>query len=94
MGLSNLPKISKAYVQNGGDPDIAAAAIEKGTHQDQRIIIGTIKTLPGLVEKAGLKSPTLIMIGNVVGLHKKLSWYKGIDTEEETPKGEMSIKAD
>lgn len=94
MGLSNLPKISKAYIENGGEPDIAAAAIENGTHQDQRIITGTIESLPGLVEQAGLKSPTLIMIGNVVTLHKKLSWYKGINTEDEAPKGEMSIKAD
>lgn len=94
MGLSNLPKISKAYVANGGDANIPAAAIENGTHQNQRIIKGTIETLPGLVEQAGLKSPTLIMIGHVVSLHEKLSWYKGIKTEEEAAKGEMSVKAD
>lgn len=94
MGLSNLPKISEAYVENGGDANMPAAAIENGTHQDQRIVIGTVETLPALVEQAGLKSPTLIMIGNVIRLHEKLSWYKGLETEDETPKGVMSIKAD
>lgn len=94
MGLSNLSKISQAYIQSGGDRDIPAAAIENGTRRDQRVITGTIASLPELVEKAALKSPTLIIIGHVVSLQENLAWYKGDETEAQTPKGEMSIKAD
>ncbi len=93
MGLSNLAKISKAYIENGGDRNMPAAAIENGTRRDQRVIAGTIETLPGLVDEAALKSPTLIIIGSVVNLHENLAWYKGEETEAQTPKGEMSIKA-
>ena len=93
MGLSNLPKISKAYIENGGDRNMPAAAIENGTRRDQRVITGTIETLPSLVDEAALKSPTLIIIGSVVNLHESLAWYKGDQTEAQTPKGEMSIKA-
>ncbi len=93
MGLSNLPKISKAYIEHGGDPSMEAAAIENGTREDQRVITGTIESLPSLVKEAGLKSPTLIIIGGVVSLRDKLAWYNGNQTESETPKGEMSIKA-
>lgn len=93
MGLSNLPKISKAYIENGGDKNIPAAAIENGTRRDQRVITGTIETLPSLVDEAALKSPTLIIIGSVVNLHESLAWYKGDQTEAQSPQGEMSIKA-
>ena len=94
MGLSNLPFISKAYIDNGGDKNIPAAAIENGTRRDQRIITGTIETLPSLVEEAALKSPTLIIIGHVVSLHDNLAWYEGGESEDQIPKGEISIKAD
>jgi uroporphyrin-III C-methyltransferase / precorrin-2 dehydrogenase / sirohydrochlorin ferrochelatase len=94
MGLSNLSRISQAYIENGGDRDIPAAAIENGTRRDQRVITGTIESLPALVEKAALKSPTLIIIGHVVNLHNNLAWYKGDETEDQVPKGHMSIKAD
>lgn len=93
MGLSNLPKISKAYIENGGDKNMPAAAIENGTRRDQRVITGTIETLPSLVDEAALKSPTLIIIGSVVNLHESLAWYKGDQTESQSPQGEMSIKA-
>lgn len=93
MGLSNLPKISKAYIENGGDRNMPAAAIENGTRRDQRVITGTIETLPSLVDEAALKSPTLIIIGSVVNLHENLAWYKGDETEAQSPQGEMSIKA-
>ncbi len=93
MGLSNLSKISEAYVENGGDANIPAAAIENGTQHDQRIITGTIQTLPALVEQAQLKSPTLIIIGHVVSLNEKLSWYQTSDPPTN-PKGKMTIKAD
>ena len=93
MGLSNLSKISKAYIEHGGEKNMPAAAIENGTRQDQRFITGTIETLPKLVANAALKSPTLIIIGGVVSLHDKLAWYNGDETEAQAPKGEISIKA-
>lgn len=94
MGLSNLAKISKAYIEHGGDKNMPAAAIENGTRHDQRIRTGTIESLPKLVEDAAFQSPTLIIIGSVVTLNESLAWYKGDETEAQSLKGEMSIKAD
>jgi uroporphyrin-III C-methyltransferase/precorrin-2 dehydrogenase/sirohydrochlorin ferrochelatase len=42
----------------------------------QRVVSGTLDTLPSLVEAAGLHAPTIIIVGDVVKLRDKLSWFK------------------
>ncbi|MDI2089798.1 siroheme synthase CysG [Commensalibacter oyaizuii] len=66
MGLSNLSFLCQQLIQHGLPPSWPAATIEKGTLPDQRVIIGTIETLPGLVKQSNLKSPVLTIIGKVV----------------------------
>jgi uroporphyrin-III C-methyltransferase/precorrin-2 dehydrogenase/sirohydrochlorin ferrochelatase len=39
------------------------------------VLAGTLSTLPGLVAKAGVKAPTLAIVGEVVRLHEKLAWF-------------------
>ncbi len=75
MGLSTLPDLVAGYIANGGDPDMPAAIIEKGTRPDQRVITGKIKDLPARQETAKLGQPSLIIIGTVVSLHKDLAWF-------------------
>ncbi|WP_413699165.1 hypothetical protein ACLKMH_16780 [Psychromonas sp. KJ10-10] len=50
------------------------AIIEKGCCPDQRVITGSIKQLASLVTKHQMKSPSLIMVGEVVSLSKQLQW--------------------
>jgi uroporphyrin-III C-methyltransferase/precorrin-2 dehydrogenase/sirohydrochlorin ferrochelatase len=40
------------------------------------VVVGTIATLPRLAEKARLRPPTLIIIGEVVRLHETLAWFR------------------
>lgn len=76
MGLNNVKSICEALKQHGRDAGTPAALIEKGTTPEQRVFIGDLDTLPGLVHKNNVKAPTLIVIGEVVELHKKLHWFK------------------
>jgi len=76
MGLDNVQRICDALVAHGRDVGTPAALIEKGTTAAQRVFIGDLNTLPGLIEKNEVHAPTLIIVGEVVALHEKLHWYK------------------
>ena len=76
MGLDNVKRICDSLKSHGRAESTPAALIEKGTTAVQRVFIGDLNTLPGLVESHNVRAPTLIVVGEVVELHKKLHWYK------------------
>ena len=75
MGLMGLEKICTALIAHGSSPDLPIAVVQQGTTQYQRVMTGTLATLPNQVIEKELKSPTLIIIGTVVTLHEKLNWF-------------------
>lgn len=76
MGLMGLEKICSALIEHGCPPEHPIAIVQQGTTVHQRVISGTLTTLPPMIKKETIKPPTLIIIGTVVNLHKKLSWFK------------------
>ena len=66
MGMHNLVQIAAALERCGLEPDTPAAVVERGFALDQRSHVGTLGTLPGLVERGGAASPAVIVIGEVV----------------------------
>lgn len=76
MGLIGLPVICEELIKRGLPEDLPAAMIEQGTKPDQRVLTGTLKTLPEIVESAGVSAPTLTIIGEVVKLRGKLQWFE------------------
>ena len=74
MGLHNLDKITKKLIEIGKPKDYPIAVISKGTTKDEKTIIGTLEDI---YEKAkDLPTPALIVLGEVVKLHDKLSWFE------------------
>jgi len=76
MGLHSIGNLCSKLIEHGMSESMPAALVEKGTSPDQRVHIGTLKTLPRLVHEKKVKPPTLIIVGEVVNLHEKLNWYK------------------
>lgn len=76
MGLSNLEKIVENLVANGKDISTPAAVVMRGTSSKQRKVVGTLNDISKKVKEAGLESPCIIVVGDVVDLNKKLSWYE------------------
>lgn len=72
MGLLGIEIICERLITHGMHPATPAALIAQGTQPTQRVIIGDLRTLPGLVAHADVKPPTLIIVGEVVRLHDKL----------------------
>lgn len=68
MGKNNAINISKNLIIHGRNMHTPVAIISKGTYKDQKIIIGTLIELGNLINN--IKNPILLIIGNVVSLHK------------------------
>ncbi|WP_170937947.1 uroporphyrinogen-III C-methyltransferase [Vibrio metoecus] len=73
MGLSNAAAIAEQLQQHGRDANMPVAIIERGTQTSQKVLIGTLQTLPSLAIQA--QSPALIVVGEVVELANKLHWF-------------------
>lgn len=73
MGRNNAMNISKNLIFYGRHIDTPVAIISRGTYQNQKVLIGTLIELDKLVLMAD--SPILLIIGNVVSLHKKTHWF-------------------
>ncbi len=73
MGIGNLPAISAALLAAGMRADMPACAIQSGTLGGQRQVIATLETLQQRVAAAGLASPAIVVIGEVVRMARELS---------------------
>ena len=78
MGLMGLELICQALIDHGSPRNLPIALIQQGTTDNQKVVTGTLETLPTLVSNQNIKAPTLIIIGNVVTLHNKLKWFGNI----------------
>ncbi|HMZ75257.1 MAG TPA: uroporphyrinogen-III C-methyltransferase [Rhodocyclaceae bacterium] len=74
MGVGMLLSLCGALIAHGRDPATPAALIEKGTLPEQRVVTGTLATLPDLANLAGVRPPALLIVGEVVSLAGKLAW--------------------
>jgi uroporphyrin-III C-methyltransferase/precorrin-2 dehydrogenase/sirohydrochlorin ferrochelatase len=75
MGLLGLGQICQSLIKHGSPKELPIALIQQGTTNNQKVVTGTLATLPGLVANQAIKAPTLIIIGTVVSLHGQLSWF-------------------
>jgi uroporphyrin-III C-methyltransferase/precorrin-2 dehydrogenase/sirohydrochlorin ferrochelatase len=80
MGLVGLPVITQKLIEHGVSPDMPIALIQQGTTEKQRVFTGTLSNIQAIVEREQPKPPTLIIVGQVVELQEKLSWYKAPET--------------
>jgi uroporphyrin-III C-methyltransferase/precorrin-2 dehydrogenase/sirohydrochlorin ferrochelatase len=78
MGLLALDQLCARLVEHGLPAATPAALVQAGTTPQQRVLTGTLKTLPGIVRSSEVKAPTLIIIGEVVRLRERLKWFEPV----------------
>lgn len=85
MGVGNLHYICKKLIENGKKADTPVAVIQWGTTEKQKTITGTLSSIEKLVQLAGIKHPSIIIVGEVVNLRKKIKWFEemSLDYKEE-----------
>jgi uroporphyrin-III C-methyltransferase len=76
MGLSRIGMISEQLVSGGLPKTTPVAVIQKGTNEDQKILIGNLSNIEQKIKDNHITPPSIIIIGNVVKLHKTISWKK------------------
>jgi uroporphyrinogen III methyltransferase/synthase len=75
MGMHKLAENCAALIAHGRAATTPAAAIQWGTYARQRVVTGTLATLPGLAKEAGLGAPAITVIGDVVRYREKIRWF-------------------
>ena len=76
MGTHSLDILSRKLIKHGMKKSMPAAIIQQGTTGDQNIYLSTVEHLPKVPKENNVKPPSMIIIGAVVSLHKKLAWYQ------------------
>ena len=74
MGLSTLPVIMRGLLDAGISPDTPAAVLERGTTAGQRRVLATVSTLEEETDRARIKAPAIIVVGEVCRLAESFAW--------------------
>lgn len=82
MGLHGLPIICEQLKAHGLTGSTPVALVQKGTTEEQRVLVGTLDTMFEVVKNEEIKPPTLIIVGEVVRLRDKLAWFEGFRAVE------------
>jgi uroporphyrin-III C-methyltransferase len=65
MGVKTAPQIAEKLMGDGLAPEMPLAVIENACRSNMRVLRGPLAGLPELVERERVKSPALIVIGEV-----------------------------
>ncbi|MHB1556537.1 MAG: uroporphyrinogen-III C-methyltransferase [Isosphaeraceae bacterium] len=76
MGVTHLAAICETLIAEGKPAETPAAIVESGTLPAQRTTVGTLASLPRQAIEASLRSPALLIVGEVVGLRDRLAWFE------------------
>ncbi|PIQ85074.1 MAG: uroporphyrinogen-III C-methyltransferase [Candidatus Omnitrophica bacterium CG11_big_fil_rev_8_21_14_0_20_45_26] len=76
MGMKLFENIIGALIKYGKPPSTPVAVIQKGTTANQKTVVGTLKTILGLVRKANMSAPAITVVGKVVRMRRLLKWYE------------------
>ncbi|MGQ0658746.1 MAG: siroheme synthase CysG [Chromatiales bacterium] len=76
MGVHGVDLLCRELVAHGLAAATPAALIERGTLPQQRVLIGTLTTLPEIVRTEHISPPSMLIVGDVVRLHEKLAWFE------------------
>lgn len=75
MGLVGLPQLCRELVAHGLPATTPAAVVQQATLPTQRVVVGTLADLVERACTARLAPPTLIIVGDVVRLQRRLDWF-------------------
>jgi len=74
MGFRLLDQIADRLIKEGRAADELVAIVSKATTSQQRTIVTTLGAAADDVSRAGLESPAMIVIGEIVCLRERLDW--------------------
>ena len=71
MGLGGLATICQQLIVAGRNAETPIAIVSRGTTPEQQVLKGTLESMPGLVARMQIQTPTLIIVGEVVNFAER-----------------------
>lgn len=75
MGVAHLGALRGRLLAAGRAAQTPVAVVENGTRANQRVIVSTLGGLGGLAAAHGLRSPALLLVGEVAAFAQTLAWF-------------------
>jgi uroporphyrin-III C-methyltransferase len=75
MGVRRLPDYAAALRERGVSPETPVAMIEKATWEDEQTVTGTLETIVGARDEAGIEPPAITVIGDVVSVREEVATW-------------------
>ena len=94
MSSETLGGVVENLVANNISPDKLLAVVEQATTPLQNVYTGSLYDYKNLFGNRNFLSPSLIIIGKVVGLHEQFRWLENSDSRDHyftTVKSQMMI---
>jgi uroporphyrin-III C-methyltransferase len=76
MGVGNLPFICENLMSHGKPESTPVILIQWGTFGRQKILQGTLADIAAKVLEAKFSNPAIILVGDVISLREKISWFE------------------
>lgn len=74
MGVGRLAGIADALIAGGRDPGTPVAIVERATSPTQRVTTGELATIAATAAAAGVSSPAVTVVGDVVAVREAIGW--------------------
>jgi uroporphyrinogen III methyltransferase/synthase len=75
MGVAHIREIAEQLLCHGRRADTPVAVIRWGTYAHQATYVSDLAKVAALAEQEQIKSPAIIVIGEVVRLREQLQWF-------------------
>lgn len=76
MGVTALEDICNHLISAGMNPETPAAVLQQGTTAGQKRIVATVSTLKEEVDRQGIETPAIIVVGGVCEVADRFGWYE------------------
>jgi uroporphyrin-III C-methyltransferase/precorrin-2 dehydrogenase/sirohydrochlorin ferrochelatase len=75
MGVAGLEEFRARLLAQGRAASTPFALIENGSRPEQRVVLGTLADLPERARSEKVRSPALLILGEVSALAERLHWF-------------------
>src|SRR6185312_15764834 len=75
MGVAGLDSLRERLLAHGRAADTPFALVENGSRANQRVVTGTLANLPERAAAHAVRSPALLILGEVAALADRLAWF-------------------
>jgi uroporphyrin-III C-methyltransferase len=89
MGFSTLRATAKRLVEDGRAPETPVAVVSRATLPDERVVVADLGTIADRVDEAGLPTPALVIVGDVVARRVHASHAVASQVLLEEPVGQL-----